>query len=385
MLISIILPNLRGGGVERLHILLADEFIRRGYEVDFVLFRAEGELLSEVPISARVVDLQAKRLRTVFWPLVRYLRRSCPAATLASMWPVTGLAALANAVSGVNSRVIVSEHNALSQTPAYRGWSRRLHRTFGKSIYGLCDGVVSVSEGVRQDVIAGTGLAGDQISVIYNPVRQVMRSASLADPDIVAWWRGGSAKLIAIGSFKPQKDFSNLLQAFARVLQTNDARLLILGEGPLRDELEALIVALGLSDRVQMPGFVSDPYPYLAQADLFVLSSAWEGLGNVILEALVCGTPVVSTDCPSGPAEILENGRYGHLVPVGDAEALAHTITKALTASHDRDLLRRRGSEFSVERAAEQYLALLDPGKQASEPKQVPPSVSDCGILGAMP
>jgi glycosyltransferase involved in cell wall biosynthesis len=167
---------------------------------------------------------------------------------------------------------------------------------------------------------------------------------------------------VAIGSLKSQKDYPTLLKAFVLLRDRRPARLLILGEGPERPALERLIGELGLVDRVRLAGYVADPYPYLEMADLFVLSSAWEGLGNVIIEALVCGTPVVATDCRSGPAEILENGRYGRLVPVSDPESLAAAMAASLTETPDRDVLRARGAEFSVERAADQYLELLDPG-----------------------
>jgi glycosyltransferase involved in cell wall biosynthesis len=164
-----------------------------------------------------------------------------------------------------------------------------------------------------------------------------------------------------VGSLKPAKDFALLLAAFAKLRQHSNARLLILGEGPLRGELEALKCRLGLDGAVDMPGFVASPYPYLAKADVFVLSSAWEGFGNVIVEALACGTPVVSTDCPSGPGEILADGRYGMLVAPGDAAALAQAILASLAAEHDRAALIRRSQDFSVAKAAEQYLELLFP------------------------
>ena len=361
-LIAILLPDLRGGGVERVRTLLAREFLARGYRIEFVLLRAQGELLPDVPPGADIVDLRAGRFRAAFWPLVKYLRRRRPAALLAAMWPLTGLAVLAKRVAHSDCRLVVSEHNALSRTPTYQGWSGRAHRMAGALLYRLAAGVVCVSQGVREDIRASTGLSPDRMHVVYNPVRRAVALDRAVDADVLGWWKEGAARLIAIGSLKPQKDFSTLLQALALLRQTRAARLLILGEGTLRAELETLVSSLGLKDSVRMPGFVPDPYPYLAHADLFAISSAWEGLGNVIIEALVAGVPVVSTDCPSGPAEILANGKYGRLVPVGDPEALAAAMTEALDAAVDRDMLRLRGAEFSIERAADQYLALLDPG-----------------------
>ena len=363
--VAVLLPDLSGGGVERLSLLLAEEFHRRGYDVAFVLREARGELLAEVPSQTTVVDLHARRFRSMVLPLLRYLRRQRPPMLLSAMWPLSGLAAVAVRLSGVKCRVVVSEHNALSRTPAYRGPASLIHRRLGRTIYGLADAVVCVSNGVRDDLVALTGMRADRLHVIYNPVRGASSRPPAPEGSWRDWWQAEGARLIAVGTLKPQKDYPTLLRAFALLRQQNDARLLILGEGGARTELEALVAALGLRESVIMPGFVADPYPYLERADLFVLSSAWEGLGNVIIEALVCGTPVVSTDCPSGPAEILENGRYGRLVPVGEPAALAAAMAEALDAPVDHDMLRRRGAEFSVERAADRYLALLDPGGEA--------------------
>ena len=359
-LLSILLPDLRGGGVERVRLILAGEFARRGYAVDLVVLQARGELLAEIPEHVRLVDLAIPRFREALIDLTQYLRRRRPSALLAAMWPHSGLATIALRASRVASRLVVSEHNTLSSNPSVRGLSGFVNRRLGRLIYGMADGVVTVSEGVKRDLVVRTGLSADRVEVIYNPVRPPLASASV-DPDILAWWTAGAAAVIAIGSFKPQKDYPNLLAAFAQLDRSRNARLLILGEGKLRAELEGLAAGLGIRDRVLLPGFVPDPYPYLQQADLFVLSSAWEGLGNVIIEALVAGVPVVSTNCPSGPAEILEDGKYGRLIPVGDAPALAAAMADALAASVDRDLLRQRGAEFSVERAVDQYLSLLDP------------------------
>jgi glycosyltransferase involved in cell wall biosynthesis len=228
--------------------------------------------------------------------------------------------------------------------------------------YPRADGVVAVSAGVAQTITALAGLPTQRVSVIHNPVgppkADAMTASACAAP---AWVDHKGPKVIAIGTLKEQKGFPLLLSAFVNVRQLADARLLVLGEGPLRGELEALRSRLGLDGAVDMPGFVADPYPYLAKADVFVLSSAWEGFGNVIVEALACGTKVVSTDCPSGPREILVDGRYGKLVPVGDAGALAQAILAALDEDHDRAALIRRSQDFSVEKAADEYLRLLLP------------------------
>jgi glycosyltransferase involved in cell wall biosynthesis len=310
-----------------------------------------------------LVDLKAERLRHALLPLARYLRHQRPEALLAAMWPLTSIAVWARDAARAPTRVVLSDHNDFRLAPPGNSVAGRfkLRRTMRWS-YPRANGVVAVSGGAARSLAQLAGIQTDRVSVIHNPVRPpssaLMRQPCTAAPE---WADFDGPRLIAVGSLKPAKDFALLLNAFAKVRQQAKARLLILGEGPLRAELEALTRRLGLDGAVDMPGFVTDPYPYLAKADLFVLSSAWEGFGNVIVEAMACGTPVVSSDCPSGPREILEGGRYGRLVPGADAEALAQSILATLREDHDRDALIRRAGDFSVDAAAEKYLRLLLP------------------------
>jgi glycosyltransferase involved in cell wall biosynthesis len=229
--------------------------------------------------------------------------------------------------------------------------------------YSLADAVVAVSFGVRDDLTELSGLPASRYCVVHNPVPPPEPDPDAADEALLRWWGdGGCARIIAIGSLKPAKDYPTLLRAFAVASRKQAVRLLIVGEGPLRGEIEALIELLGLSDRVRLPGHVPNPYVWLNHADQFVLSSAWEGFGNVIVEAMHCGVPVVSTDCRSGPREILDDGKYGRLVPVGDVDALARAMLDSLTEYHDPAMLRARAHQFSVAQAADDYLALLLPG-----------------------
>jgi glycosyltransferase involved in cell wall biosynthesis len=361
--IAIVLPDLRGGGAERVGLTLGKAFLAHGHAVAFVLMKAQGELLGMVPKDAAVVDLEAARLRRALLPLARYLRDARPDALLASMWPLTSIAVWARGLARVPTRVVVSDHNDLRTAPPGRSALGRLKmKGTMRWSYPRADGVVAVSAGVGRSVAALANLPPHRVSVIHNPIAPPKDDATIADACAAPGWASHKGpKVIAIGTLKEQKGFPLLLSAFVNVRQLADARLLVLGEGPLRGELEALRSRLGLDGAVDMPGFVADPYPYLAKADVFVLSSAWEGFGNVIVEALACGTKVVSTDCPSGPREILEDGRYGKLVPVGDAGALAQAILAALDEDHDRAALIRRSQDFSVEKAADEYLRLLLP------------------------
>jgi glycosyltransferase involved in cell wall biosynthesis len=339
--------------------------VRRGLVTDLVLMRARGELLNEVPDECRVIDLKSPRMRSVSWPLRRYLRGERPDAVLASMWPLTAVTTVAVRTSGVRARLVVSEHSDLRRARAIKSWERRLLRRYGRLLYGAATAVVGVSQGVSDSLVECAGLAAERPHVIYNPVRlPVEAGLPEGDTDLIAWWNRSAARLISVGSLKHAKDYPTLFRATALLREQVDARLLILGEGSERKELEALVGRMNLVDAVRMPGYRRNPSSYVKKADLFVLSSAWEGLPTVIIEALACGTPVVATDCRSGPREILCEGKYGGLVPVGDEKALAQEVLDALSRRHNREALMERAGFFSVERAAEEYLALLLPGRR---------------------
>lgn len=362
--ISICLPDLRGGGAERVCINLANEFVERGLKVDMVLMRNEGELASSLDRRVRVIDLDAPRPRHVLGPLVRYLRQARPEAVLANMWPLTILAVLARSLSRVRCRLVAVEHTTWSVADlAKRPRTRRFIKVTMNRLLPRADAVVGVSGGVSRDLEKFAGLKQESVSTVFNPVTDLGGNSEGGLPDSLDIWASGSHKrLLAVGTLKIQKDFPTLLEALALLPTNVPAHLLILGEGSERPRIEAHIQKLGLQEKVTLPGFVGDVSPVYKLADLFVLSSVSEGLPTVLIEALEQGTPVVSTDCRSGPREILEDGKYGTLVPVGDVEALAKAMDGALSLEHDREALKRRAQDFSVDKAADAYLDLLLPG-----------------------
>ena len=360
--IAILLPDLGGGGVERVRLLLAEEFIARGYAVDFVLMRKEGALLDEVPAQARVVELKAARVVSVV-PLFReYLRTERPDAVLSALWPLSVAAALAARRAWFGGRVVVSEHADFRTVHWISGFNKLLLRTAGRRMYARADAVVAVSQGVREGLLSVPRLPAEKVHVIYNPVRQ-RRSLEVAEADrnLVEWWAGGDLAVVAAGALKFEKDFATLIRAVAIARRTKDIRLLILGEGPDRAMLEQLATKLGVDGAVRLPGFRADPYPFYSRAGVFVLSSNREGAGNVIVEALACGTPVVATDCRSGPRELLDSGRLGTLVAVGDPHALAEAVVATVSSSHDPEPGRAWAAQFSAGAAADSYLSLLFP------------------------
>lgn len=329
------MPSLDGGGAQRSMVRLAGGIADRGYPIDLVLARANGHYLDEVAPSVRVIDLRAPRMVLSLPALVRYLRAERPVAMLAALNYVNIVSLWARKLAGVDTRLVVSERNTLSIATRQRSsWRLRLRPHLVRRFYRWADGIVAVSHGVADDLSRVTGLPRERIDVIPNPVitpaLKAMAEASLDHP----WLQPGEPPVVVgLGRLVPQKDFGTLIRAFASVRKGRDARLLILGEGPERDSLGSLVTEHGLRRDVQMPGWVTNPYPFLARSSAFVLSSRWEGLPGVLIEALYCGPPVVATDCQSGPREILEDGKHGHLVPVGDVEALASGIELALSGA----------------------------------------------------
>ena len=363
--ISILMPDLRGGGAERVAVNLANGFAQRGYAVDMVLLSATGVFLVDLRTEIRVVDLQAKRLRNAVLPLIRYLHQTKPTAVLVCMWPLTIVALWARTLTRVHTRVVVAEHTTWSQDKiASSSWGRwKVGKTMHYAYPGA-DGIVIVSNGAADDLSRLANLDRKNISVIYNPVVGDTKPPSSVPLAPAGWWTGSHQKVLAVGTLKSIKDYATLLNAFAHLRQRVNVCLLILGEGECRDALETQARQLGIEANVFMPGFVKDTSSYYQHADLHVLSSTGEGFGNVIVEALEAGTPVVSTDCPSGPREILSDGKFGHLVPVGNAVALATAMAESLLATHDTAALKARAQDFSIDKAVDRYEALLFPDAQ---------------------
>lgn len=355
--VAFFLPDLGGGGAERLTIDLMAGMLARGHAVDLVLQRHHGELLALVPPGVTVVDLGAIRLRQTLLPLARYLRRERPAALFATMWPLTVLALVANRLAGTHSRVIVTEHCSLRHEYAALPRTLAVLRATVRLTYRHAAAIVAVSTGLADELAELAGVAPQRIRVIANPVPAPLRSA--ADPEQL-WPGRPGARLLTVGALKPAKDHALLIEAFAQVIASGeDAVLAIVGSGSLEAALRRQIARLGLGERVLLPGFTRTPGDWYAGADLFVLSSTHEGFGNVLVEALHAGLPVVATDCPFGPREVLGGGRFGRLPPPGDAARLAEAIRAALAAPGDPSALRRRAAEFSPHRAVAAYAALV--------------------------
>lgn len=359
-IIALHVANLGGGGAERVCLTLAKHFLGRGYAVDLVVCSTEGPLLPDVPPKANVINLGARGSAASIDALTRYLRTCRPTAMIANLVPQNTLAVLASRMSRAPTRIYATQHSALSRE-VLGGWSpwRRLAPWLYRWALPRATGVIAVSEGVAHDLEETTGFPASTISVIYNPIEGEAAARRAIEAVEDPFFDTSEPVVLAAGRLLPVKAFSTLMTAFARLQKTRAARLAICGTGPLEAALRAQIAALGLQDRVKLLGFQTNPFKYMARADLFVLSSEAEGFGNVLVEAMACGTPVVSTNCPHGPAEILDHGRFGELTPVGDVEALAAAMARTLDNPLPKEALIARAREFSAEKAVDRYLDVI--------------------------
>lgn len=364
--IALFVHSLDDHGAARVALNLAQGFLNSlspDIKVELVLTRGGGVFLQQVPPKVEIVNLNASKSPVIFNKFIalwRYFRRRKPTFLIA-IGDNINLAGMAQRLSGSRTIVLAGVHNYLSL------YIPNEHRSFKRILpyllrwsFSQCEQIIAVSQGVAEDLASTTGLPLERIKVIYNPVISLDFLEKAEEPVNHPWL--GSKEIPVIlgaGRFVKQKDFSTLIRAFALVRQQRLARLIIIGQGAEQFGLEQLVHDLNLDEDVDFPGFVENPYAYMSRARVFVLSSAWEGFGNVIVEAMATGTAVVSTDCPSGPSEILENGKYGQLVPVGDFEALAHAILLTLENPISSPVLKQKAQDFSIELIVEQYLNVM--------------------------
>ena len=322
---AFLLPDLGGGGAERVALRLIADSLAAGHEVDLVLSQARGELLPLVPAGVRIVDLGAPRIRSVIAPFRAYLRDRRPDAVHIMMWPLTIAGIIACKLAGSTARIVTADHTTLGRQ--YGGSRRRLASVAltTRYFYPMADAVLCVSNESADDLARLSRLDRSAIEVVYNPVA-APPAPVVVPPAIEALWGKDCARILTVGSLKPVKNHAMLIRAFARLARRRPAMLMIVGEGGMRAELERVAAAEGVADRVVMPGFTLDPWPYYASADLFALSSDYEGFPLVLIEAMRCGLNIVSTDCHSGPREILGGGEFGALIEVGDEIALSDAM-----------------------------------------------------------
>ena len=359
--LAIYLATSGHSGVDRVMSNLIEEISARGIVIDLLRIAGHGPHLRDIPANVRLVDLGTAHVASSLWPLVRYLRRERPFALLSDKDRLNRYALLARRVAGVSTRVAVRLGTTVSENLAKRsGFERWLQYTSIRRFYRWADAVLVPSQGAATDLIAIGNLDPAKVKVVPSPIVNERLFRLAVEPCPHPWYGdGGCPVILGVGELCERKDFATLLRAFATVRKSLQARLVILGEGRKRGELEALAHDLGVADATAFPGFQPNPYAFMARAELFVLSSRCEGAPVVLMEALACGVPVVSTDCPSGPREILQDGRLGALVPVGDANALAKAMVATLQNPPERAALRLGAEPFRASVSANHYLAAL--------------------------
>ncbi len=371
---------------------LAEAFFKLGHSVDLLLCQKAGEYLEQIPEGVNIIALPPTStwkgrhlalsadmggvfhilLPIMLTPhpphtirylegLVHYLETVRPRALLAAKTPANLVALLAKKLSKTQTRVVISERTSLTPIMATKNkWRWRFVAPALKRIYPRADAITAVSHGVAQDLSDLSNIPLPSITTIYNPLpTQLIQEKAKLEPNHPWFAKQAPPVILGVGRLVPQKDFPCLLEAFQKIRSARPARLVILGEGRLRKELEDQAQKLGITPDLWMPGFVENPYTYMARASVFVLSSAWEGLPNALLEALACGCPIVSTDCPSGPTEILNGGELAPLVPVADSLALSNAIMRVLKSPQNRQDLLARAEDFDSLKVARRYLDLL--------------------------
>ena len=364
--IALFLPTLRGGGAERVMLRLADELLTTEYEVVVVVADARGPYRPLVPAPAEFVDLGVRFLPTSVIPMARWLRRRRPDAVLSAINGANVVALAARELSRIDVPIVVTEHNTLSQWRAdlasiQRRW---VIPWLMRRLYPRADGIVAVSRASARDLSSFLGVDEGEVQTIVNPVvdDDLVRQATEPLPRDWASRLGEDPLVVAVGRIVSQKDPELLVRAFARVLeQRPDAKLAFLGEGDLHRATERLRDRLGLTNAVWFAGFQNNPYAWMARADVVASSSRYEGLPTVLIEALACGARIVATDCPGGSAEILEDGRWGRLVDVGDEEALAEAILDALLQGRWPQPPKEAVNRYRPPNVVRDYLTVLEP------------------------
>ena len=360
--IAILFHHLGSGGVSKIFLRIAKE-LSNNFDVEIVTIVDNDSpyVNSDYFKGIEHKNLGAREVRYSFFKLVDYLNSRKPKYLISAMNHVNVVALISSKLSRIPVKNIVSVRNNSSELFKNEdNFISNLMPYFIKLTYPMADEIVAISEGVADDIKKVSGVSEEKISIIHNPV--VTRELKEKSKESVdhGFFELGVPVILSVGRLDKQKDYKTLVRSFKQVRKKVDSRLLILGEGNQRAEIQELINELNIKKDVDLPGFVENPYKYMRKSSVFVLSSRWEGFGNVIVEAMATGTPVVSTNCPSGPSEILKNGRYGELVPVGNSKKLADAILRTLKNPNisEKELIKR-ANEFNIENCISGYKKLL--------------------------
>ncbi len=389
--IAFILNSLAGGGTEKVILTLAEEFISRGIKVDLLVCKHDGALIKNTPQGTNVIELKKHNRLTLFkyifklppvdWlslvailfsrkipkpfsripSLQKYLALSKPEAILSSQNTVNIVSLWTKSLSTTNTNFIIRQSNFLSKSmPAGKNYiERKILLPLAKRWYKRADKIITVSHEIQDDLIKNFLINKNKITTIYNPLHliKITKLASKKPDD--PWFTDSIPIVLAVGRLNKVKNYPLLFKAIKKVNEHQHVRLIVLGDGSERESLEHLANKLNIKSFMKMPGYMSNPYQYMKHSDVFALSSNHEGLPNVLQEAMACGCKIISTDCPSGPKEILSNGSYGKLIPVNDVDAMASAITASINENIDKNKLYRQASYISLDKIVNTYIKFI--------------------------
>lgn len=353
-------PNLEGGGAERIIAILASHFSNEDFKVDLLLTQVSGPYLDDLSPKVNVINLQCGRALTSLPKLIKYLKSQRPHILFTSHMHFSTVAIWAAKSARASTKVVIRQPTMLNLSYEKTSLSSHLkQKVFIASSY-FADKIIVSSEAMLRDFKKVAKIPTNKLQIIHNPIPIQVIIESSKEPLEHSWFQPGEPPvIIAVGRLVAVKDFTTLIKAFSIVEKSLPSHLLILGEGPLRPELTNLINCLGLNNKVSMPGFVSNPYKYMKKSKVFVLSSLREGFPNSMVEAMACGIPIISTQGDGGAKEILENGKWGQLVPVGNENMMAEAILKAFEPSNDVNTLQR-AKDFSIDIIIKKYRQSFD-------------------------
>lgn len=365
-LLSFFIPDLTVGGAEQVTVNIVNGLAARGYRVELLLSRYRGELKPNLAADVEVVTLPPERTAGLgvaahLPAIVSYLRNRNPDVLIPHLAHPSVVCLAINRALDVEAAVVPTHHSAFGQYTEQTAKDRVVD-TLVPRLYPAADRIIAVSEGVANSIVERTPVEREDISVLHNPVDVHAVREQANEPVDHEWVEDDDVDVVLfVGRLAGQKDLDTWVRTFERVHERNpDTRAVIAGQGPYREELEGVVERSDAADAISLPGFVENPFRYMGQADVFFLSSRYEGLPTVLIEALACGCPVVATDCPSGPREILADGTYGRLAPVGDPRRLADAVTETLEDPPAEGLLRGRADDFAPESVFTEYERFID-------------------------